>query len=228
MSIDGFITVTTGQSLVPATSWFLTGEDGNHYFVTGGTDPATLGCLNTDTLMSPITNAQWLANCATVFPTLTADAAAAGPIPIAGTSCFYITGKAHDATGFWAVGIRYQIVDQSTVSVNGGFAYRYTTSILTLAGGLGTCWCFGTNVINGELLACVYLYNGVPIFDSLPSTYLIRLPIDIGGTILESDMSVWPTKRTYLGTVFPDSVSGPEYWLATTSYNNKCSLMAYP
>lgn len=235
--LTGNIPITNGQGTVASSGWFAKGTDGEVFTVSGAQGISAtyskIGSAKINATAFTRSEAQWQSD----FNTLvsgnpaapTASDCAQGPIPIPGTNKWLMCGKGDGGSpsGIWSVGVIYEITDESTIAPWRAFAYRYTTDVGHMEGGLGTCWCFGSAVVDGELFAIVWLYNGIPLFDHQPGTYLVRLPLLAGGTIVETDMSVWATRRTYLGNRFGDVSGLPTYFLSAV-YFNGCTILKHP
>lgn len=229
MPISGTIPITGGQGIVPSGAWFLTGEDGNHYVVVGQQGSASpqikLGCAETNSTVWTRTSAEWESDfngeAAVGAPTAGASGMGQGPIPIPGTKYFYIPGKIGGGPPEWNIGVRYAIESSSNIVVDGIFAYA---TVDTPAGVLGTVWCFGANVVDDQLFAVCWLYNG--IFDGNGRPYLVRLPLSYGENIVESTTSVWPLHRTSLHSAFGQYTAYFES--GGQGYFNYCALLKYP
>lgn len=227
MPISGTIPITLGQGVVPGSSWFAVGaSDGVAYTVSGeagaGFNITKVGSTQTLTTVYTRTIQQLVADFnALALPGVpvwdwTDFTHQQAPIPIPGTAYFYQGGQ---ITGDWVVAVRYKVMNSSSVLVDGGWAYAQNSAPGTLEDG----WCFGSAVVDGELFAVCWCWG------SLVGTYLLRLPLDFGGTFVELDPAEWLSRATYVGgaSQFKDVLNVATYFNAPI-YENICTILKHP
>lgn len=235
MPLTGIIDIPNGQGIIPSSSWFITGEDGEIYTVTGNQGislvVATVGSAVTHDAVWELTKPDFVAAFNALglvgVPTVGTSAVAQGPIPIPGTACFYHGAYAWDigTANFWSVALRYRIVSAASVVVDGYLAYKQAPWHVTglPLGHWWAGWTWGSEVIDGELFAITWLGGADAVSDAAP--YLLRLPIS--GDVQETNTAVWPSRVTSLETQFGNGVQfGFQYleWF----YYNVCAILKHP
>lgn len=225
MPLEGEIVASDVGVLVPTGSWYLKGEDGKHYIGSVNGTP-TIGCAEDNSVAFTISLSKWETDFNAIKPVTvpTANISTIDNItPIPYTPYFYILAEVGTIipNDLWVCAVRYKITDNTTLEVDGGFAFKAPYP----SAGVSTCWVFGANVVDSQLFIVAWLannYSGDP-----GHNYLLKLPLNYGEFVLDAAANAWAARRTQLP--FRGGGSSTNYFTDTDTHGgNKCNIFKYP